>query len=93
MSRVQTIIIEEDDGDQRLDRFLKRKFPKITQGHDRKDVPQGRTAFGWRSREGQSSRQYGASNCVFRRCPIGMRPNMRRQAVSVQRIRNSFALA
>ncbi len=32
MSRVQTIIIEEDDGDQRLDRFLKRKFPQVTQG-------------------------------------------------------------
>ena len=32
MSRVQTIMIEEDDGDQRLDRFLKRKFPQITQG-------------------------------------------------------------
>jgi 23S rRNA pseudouridine955/2504/2580 synthase len=32
MSRVQTIILAEDDGDQRLDRFLKRRFPKITQG-------------------------------------------------------------
>ncbi|MEP5152284.1 RluA family pseudouridine synthase [Planktotalea sp.] len=32
MSRVQTITIEEDDGDQRLDRFLKRKFPQVTQG-------------------------------------------------------------
>ena len=32
MSRVQTIMIEEDDGDQRLDRFMKRKFPKVTQG-------------------------------------------------------------
>lgn len=32
MSRVQTITIEEDDGDQRLDRFLKRIFPQVTQG-------------------------------------------------------------
>lgn len=32
MSRVQTIIIADDDGDQRLDRFLKRRFPQISQG-------------------------------------------------------------
>jgi len=32
MSRVQTITIEHADADQRLDRFLKRRFPQITQG-------------------------------------------------------------
>ena len=32
MSGVQTLTIGPDDGDQRLDRWLKRQFPQITQG-------------------------------------------------------------
>lgn len=32
MSRVQTITISEDDSDQRLDRWLRRVFPQLTQG-------------------------------------------------------------
>ena len=32
MSRVQTITVGEDEGDQRLDRFLKRRFPQLSQG-------------------------------------------------------------
>ncbi|MDB6182920.1 RluA family pseudouridine synthase [Paracoccus fistulariae] len=32
MSRVQTIRIGKDEGDQRLDRWLKKKFPQLTQG-------------------------------------------------------------
>jgi len=32
MSGVQTLTVPEDEGDQRLDRWLKRRFPQITQG-------------------------------------------------------------
>ena len=32
MSGVQTIRIGEDEGEQRLDRWLKKKFPQLTQG-------------------------------------------------------------
>lgn len=32
MSGVQTITVTEDEGDQRLDRFLKRRFPQLSQG-------------------------------------------------------------
>ena len=32
MSGVQTITVGEDEGDQRLDRFLKRRFPQLSQG-------------------------------------------------------------
>ena len=32
MSRVQHLVIEEGDGEQRLDRWFKRKFPLIGQG-------------------------------------------------------------
>jgi len=32
MSGVQQIIIDAEDGDQRLDRWLKRRFPQVTQG-------------------------------------------------------------
>lgn len=32
MSGVQTITVPADDGDQRLDRWLKRRFPQVTQG-------------------------------------------------------------
>jgi len=32
MSGVQTITVGEDDADQRLDRFLKRRFPQLSQG-------------------------------------------------------------
>lgn len=32
MSRVQTLTIQEDDGDQRLDRWFRKQFPQISQG-------------------------------------------------------------
>lgn len=32
MSGVQTVTVAEDEGDQRLDRWLKRQFPQMTQG-------------------------------------------------------------
>ena len=32
MSAVQTIRISADEGDQRIDRWLKKKFPQLTQG-------------------------------------------------------------
>ena len=32
MSRVQTVTVEEGEGDQRLDRWFKRRFPQIPQG-------------------------------------------------------------
>jgi 23S rRNA pseudouridine955/2504/2580 synthase len=32
MSRVQTVTVGEDEGDQRLDRWFKRRFPQVTQG-------------------------------------------------------------
>ena len=32
MSGVQTITIGADEGDQRIDRWLKKRFPQLTQG-------------------------------------------------------------
>lgn len=32
MSRVQTVTVEAGEGDQRLDRWMKRRFPQVTQG-------------------------------------------------------------
>ncbi|MEM0949810.1 MAG: RluA family pseudouridine synthase [Pseudomonadota bacterium] len=32
MSRVQTVTVAEDDGEQRLDRWFRRQFPQVTQG-------------------------------------------------------------
>ena len=41
MSRVQTLTVEEGDGDQRLDRWFKRLFPQITQGRIEKMCRKG----------------------------------------------------
>ena len=41
MSRVQTLIVEEGDGDQRLDRWFKRMFPLISQGRIEKMCRKG----------------------------------------------------
>jgi 23S rRNA pseudouridine955/2504/2580 synthase len=41
MSGVQTRVIEEEDGDQRLDRYLRRVFPHLTQGRIEKMCRKG----------------------------------------------------
>ena len=41
MSGVQMITVEEGDGDQRLDRWLKRKFPQLSQGRIEKMCRKG----------------------------------------------------
>lgn len=41
MSRVQLVTVGEDDGDQRLDRWFKRMFPLISQGHIEKMCRKG----------------------------------------------------
>lgn len=41
MSRVQTLTVADDDGDQRLDRWLKRQFPHLTQGQIEKMCRKG----------------------------------------------------
>ncbi|MDK3018699.1 RluA family pseudouridine synthase [Pseudodonghicola flavimaris] len=41
MSRVQTITVAEGDGDQRLDRWLKRQFPHVSQGRIEKMCRKG----------------------------------------------------
>ncbi|GAA5073783.1 RluA family pseudouridine synthase [Maritalea mobilis] len=41
MSGVQTITVAEGEGDQRLDRWLKRRFPQITQGRIEKGCRKG----------------------------------------------------
>ncbi|WP_319825790.1 RluA family pseudouridine synthase [Thalassovita sp.] len=41
MSRVQTVIVGPGEGDQRLDRWLKRKFPHLTQGQVEKMCRKG----------------------------------------------------
>jgi 23S rRNA pseudouridine955/2504/2580 synthase len=41
MSRVQTLIVEDGDGDQRLDRWFKRLFPLISQGRIEKMCRKG----------------------------------------------------
>ncbi len=33
MSTVQTLTVSEDEGEQRLDKWFKRRFPQVTQGH------------------------------------------------------------
>ncbi|MEL6807017.1 MAG: RluA family pseudouridine synthase [Pseudomonadota bacterium] len=63
MSGVQTITVGEDEGDQRLDRFLKRRFPQLSQGMVEKmcrkgecRVDGGRVKSNTRVEEGQSVR-------------------------------------
>ncbi|MEP5088124.1 MAG: S4 domain-containing protein, partial [Paracoccaceae bacterium] len=41
MSRVQTITVEDGDNDQRLDRWLRRQFPQISQGRIEKMCRKG----------------------------------------------------
>ncbi|APE42348.1 RNA pseudouridine synthase [Sulfitobacter alexandrii] len=41
MSRVQTVTVEEGEGDQRLDRWFKRRFPQISQGRVEKMCRKG----------------------------------------------------
>ena len=41
MSGVQTLRIGDDDGDQRLDRFLRKRFPQLTQGRIEKMCRKG----------------------------------------------------
>lgn len=41
MSRVQTVIVGADEGDQRLDRWLRRRFPQLTQGRIEKACRKG----------------------------------------------------
>ncbi len=41
MSRVQTVTVTVDDGDQRLDRWFKRQFPQISQGRVEKMCRKG----------------------------------------------------
>jgi 23S rRNA pseudouridine955/2504/2580 synthase len=41
MSGVQTIEIGEDDGEQRLDRWFRKRFPQVTQGHLQKLLRKG----------------------------------------------------
>ncbi|MEP1199101.1 RluA family pseudouridine synthase [Tateyamaria sp.] len=63
MSGVQTITVGEDEGDQRLDRFLKRRFPQLSQGMVEKmcrkgecRVDGGRVKSNARVEEGQAVR-------------------------------------
>jgi 23S rRNA pseudouridine955/2504/2580 synthase len=41
MSGVQTLTVAEGEGDQRLDRWLKRRFPQLTQGRIEKGCRKG----------------------------------------------------
>ena len=41
MSRVQTLTVKDGDGEQRLDRWLKRQFPQISQGRVEKMCRKG----------------------------------------------------
>ncbi|MEO9573349.1 MAG: RluA family pseudouridine synthase [Tateyamaria sp.] len=63
MTGVQTITVGEDEGDQRLDRFLKRRFPQLSQGMVEKmcrkgecRVDGGRVKSNTRVEEGQAVR-------------------------------------
>ncbi|WP_299694573.1 RluA family pseudouridine synthase [uncultured Tateyamaria sp.] len=63
MSGVQTITVGADEGDQRLDRFLKRRFPQLSQGMVEKmcrkgecRVDGGRVKSSTRVEEGQAVR-------------------------------------
>ncbi|MCR8826000.1 RluA family pseudouridine synthase [Pseudosulfitobacter koreensis] len=63
MSRVQTITVGSDEGDQRLDRWMKRRFPQVSQGMIEKfcrkgeiRVDGGRVKSATRLEEGQQVR-------------------------------------
>ena len=63
MSRVQTVTVAEGEGDQRLDRWLKRRFPQVSQGMIEKmcrkgecRVDGGRVKSSARVEEGQQVR-------------------------------------
>ena len=80
MSGVQMITVEAGEGDQRLDRWLKRRFPLLKQGQIEKMCPQGRLARRRRAGENLGPAWKRGRTCAFRRCPKRPRPNMRRQA-------------
>ena len=44
MSRVQTVYVAEGEGDQRLDRWFKRRYPQISQGMIEKICRKGECA-------------------------------------------------
>ncbi len=63
MSRVQTVTVGSDEGDQRLDRWMKRRFPQVSQGMIEKfcrkgeiRVDGGRVKSATRLEEGQQVR-------------------------------------
>ncbi|MEX0369626.1 MAG: RluA family pseudouridine synthase [Tateyamaria sp.] len=63
MSGVQTVMVEEGEGDQRLDRWMKRRFPQVSQGMIEKMCRKGecrvdgsRVKSSTRVEEGQSVR-------------------------------------
>ena len=63
MSGVQTVQVESGEGDQRLDRWLKRRFPQLGQGRIEKmcrkgelRVDGGRVKASTRLEEGQTVR-------------------------------------
>ena len=57
MSDVQLITVSEDDGEQRLDRWFKKRFPQVTQGHVEKMCRTGQVRVDSGALQGLRSRR------------------------------------
>ena len=76
MSRVQKITIKEEDQDQRLDRWLKKKFPNLKQPHIEKMCRKGDLRLDGRRVKPSTRTENGQ---VARIPPIDENENIRRK--------------
>ena len=75
MSGVQMITVEAGEGDQRLDRWLKRRFPMLKQGQIEKMCRKGDLRVeGGRVKTSTALKR--VRMCAYRRCLKRPRPNM-----------------
>lgn len=81
MSRVQTMTVEPDDADQRLDRWFKRQFPQISQGRVEKMCRKGEIRVNG-GRVKASTRLEAGQQVRVPPLPDGVAPAPQRQGVS-----------
>ena len=85
MSGVQLLTITEDEGEQRLDRWLKRRFPQITQGAVEKMCRTGQLRVeGGRAKA--SDRVAPGQTVRVPPCPMPKRPNAPGSKASARRM-------
>jgi 23S rRNA pseudouridine955/2504/2580 synthase len=73
MTNVQLLTVTEDEGEQRLDRWFKRRFPQVTQGAVEKMCRTGQVRVDGK-RAKASDRVARARRSACRPCPRARRP-------------------